>query len=154
MLIIWFISCKDNKVEPLNNNEFKAEVLLSSGAIVKIVATGKKALIECSLLGNTFLEGTNEANAAVYLSNNGQKCINNTGTYSFVCQYRVNAVNQNTPIFTSLADNPGSITFTQINDHYMEGNFTATCLCESPGCTFGIDSVVVSGSFKGNRFSN
>jgi hypothetical protein len=56
----------------------------------------------------------------------------------------------NTPIFSNSGINKGSITFTVVNDHHLEGYFNAISLCNSPGCAFGIDSVIIAGTFKGD----
>ena len=101
--------------------------------------------------GNTHIDATNTSNAAVYMSIfvPATTCVTTPGTYNFNCEYRVDVSSVSTPIYSNLlATNRGSITFTTINDHYMEGFFNAICRCASLGC--GTDSVVVSGTFKGD----
>jgi hypothetical protein len=150
LLISCIIACKKKNAEAPNNNEVKATVVLSSGDTVNINATGSKAeMWGCAPLGG----GTNEANAAVYITvyDTGIRCVTSPGTYSFDCQYRPNVADSNTPIYGGTGS---SITFTVINDHYMEGSFTAVvCRCISTGCVFGVDSVVVTGTFKGDRLN-
>lgn len=156
LLIICFISCKTD-VEPPNDNEMHATVILSPGNSIIINAKGTKTLIGCSLFGGgTFIQGTSESDAAVYLTILGStNCISSPGIYGFTCEFRKNVADPNTPIYSNyLGDNHGSITFSEVNDNYVEGFFNATCRCFSPGCTYDVDSVIVSGSFKGNFFSN
>ena len=153
LFISFFISCKKKNVEPPNNNIVKATVVLSSGSTININATGSKALIGCaSFGGGTYVDGTNEANAAVYISlySTNFSCVTSPGTYGFHCQYRSNVADPNTPIY---GNSGGSITFTVINDHYMEGSFTAVCQCITPVCILNVDSVVVTGSFKGDHLN-
>jgi hypothetical protein len=148
-LICCFISCKKKNAEPPNNNEIKATVVLSSGGTVNVNAKGSKAQMGYAPYGGyTYLGVTNEANAAVYINIFSQVT---PGTYSFDCEYRPNVADANTP---SYGGSGGSITFTVINDHSMEGYFTAiSCQCIPPGCVFGVDSVVVSGTFKGDHLN-
>jgi hypothetical protein len=143
LLITFFSSCKKNNEEPPNNNEMNATVVLSSGDIIKINAKGVKALMGRDFwTGSFYVDGTSETNAAVYLSTRPNVTV--PGTYVVSCQYRPDASSQTTPIYTnSGVSNPGSITFTVLDDHSTEGHFTAVC-------AYAMDSVTVSGSFKGN----
>jgi hypothetical protein len=133
--------------EPPNNNEIKATVFVSPSNTVVINATGQKAnLIKCVTLGGgTFVGGTNENNAAVYITvyETGIRCVSDPGSYdsTFFCQYRPNVEDPATPIYGNTS---GSITFTTITDNYMEGFFSAVC-------SNGLDSVIVTGTFKGDR---
>lgn len=157
LLISCFISCKKGNDVPPNNNEMKATVVVSPASTININATGSKARMGCSFLGGgTFVAGTNEVNAAVYISyvySTNFSCVSSPGTYNFSCEYRKNVADPNTPIYSNNGMNPGSITFTVINDHYMEGSFTAVSRCNSPGCAFGVDSVIISGTFKGDHLN-
>jgi hypothetical protein len=153
LLIGSFISCKKKNEAPPNNNEMKATVVVSPTKTILINATGSKVVMGmcASLGGGTYIEGTNEDNAAIYITvyETGIRCVTAPGTYEsdFSCQYRPNVSDQATPIY---AKSSGNITFTTINDSKMEGSFTAVCKCISPGCVFGVDSVIVIGTFKGD----
>jgi hypothetical protein len=155
LLVSSFGTCKKGSdAPPPNNNEVKATILLPSGNTININATATKASMGCLISlggGYTHIDATNSANAAVYMSIYvpATTLCNNPGTYNFNCEYRVDFSSGSTPIYSNLlATNRGSITFTTINDHYMEGTFNAICRCASPGC--GTDSVAVSGTFKGD----
>ncbi len=144
------LGCKKNSLpSPLpNNNEFNATVVLSSGQILNINARGTKAPMGLSspLGGASYVDGTNEAGNAVYI--NVFPIISGPGTFDFAsgfrCQYRVNAGSGATPIYENNGANAGSITFTSANAQKMEGSFNAVC-------RFGTDSVLVTGTFKGDR---
>ena len=155
LLVSIFVTCKKESDDPPpNNNEVKATILLPSGNTININATATKASMGCLISlggGYTHIDATNTANAAVYMSIYVPvtTCVTTPGTYNFNCEYRVDFTSGSTPIYSNLlATNRGSITFTTINDHYMEGTFNAICRCASPGC--GTDSVAVSGTFKGD----
>ena len=149
LICLSHLSCNKKDDPPVNTNEFKATVVLSSGAIISIDAKGTKAAMGCGLLGSgTFVSGSNESNAGVNITayGVGSACITVPGTYSFRCEYRVNTASTNTPIYENhFATNKGSITFTAINNSYMEGYFNAVCVLPPR-----VDSVTVNGSFKGN----
>jgi hypothetical protein len=155
LLVSSFGSCKKGSdAPPTNNNEVKATILLTSGTAITINATTTKALMGCTITlvgGSTHIDGTNAANAAIHISIfvPGSMCVTAAGTYNFGCEYRQDVTSGNTPIYSNLGiANPGNITFTTINEHYMEGYFTALCRCASAGC--GTDTVIVSGTFKGD----
>lgn len=151
---VCFWGCKKNNVEVVQKmTEVKATIVVSPTNTININSTGSNAKMGCSSSGGgTYVDGTNEANAAVYISlyASGFSCVTSPGTYNFSCQYRKNVADPNTPIFSNNGINPGSITFTSINGHHMEGSFTAVCWCNSSGCVFGVDFVNVSGTFKGD----
>jgi hypothetical protein len=156
LLTGFFLSCKKKNEAPPNKNEVKATVVVSPASTITINATGSKALMGCSFGSGSYVDGTNEANAAVYILyvyGANLSCVTIPGTYSFSCEYRVNVADPNTPIYSNNGANPGSITFTTVNDHSMEGSFTAVCRCNSGGCVFGVDSVVVTGTFKGDHLN-
>jgi len=156
LLVSCFISCNKKNDIAANNNEVKATVVVSPTSTITINAKGSKAFMGTTIFGvGTHIDGTNEANAAVYITafSGGIMAVTSPGTYSFICEYRTNVANQNTPIFSNNGMNGGSITFTAINDHYMEGFFTAVCRCNSGGCVFGVDSVIVNGTFKGDHLN-
>jgi hypothetical protein len=142
LLIVCLSACKKNNDSPYLNNEMKATVVLSSGGIIEINAQWPKALMgQIWWSGNSFVEGTNDANAAVYLTSLGNVTV--PGTYGVSCQYRPDVVSQTAPIYENSGNKPGSITFTVIDDHHMEGHFTAVCILDST------DSATVNGTFKG-----
>lgn len=146
------LSCKKKNDPPPNNNEVKARVVLASGAVVNINATGVKALMGCSFYGGgSYVDGTGETNAAVYMTiyDGSFGCVTGAGTYNFLCEYRVNTADPNTPIYGNTRS--GSITYTSANEHYIEGYFNAVCGCNSVGC--GVDSVIITGTFKGDHFN-
>jgi hypothetical protein len=152
---VCFWGCKKNNVAVVQKmTEVKATIVVSPTSTININSTGSNAKMGCSatIVGSmTFIVGTNENNAAVYIEiplNN--LCITSPGTYNFSCQYRKNVADPNTPVFSNNGINPGSITFTAINGHHMEGSFIAVCWCNSSGCVFGVDFVNVSGTFKGD----
>ena len=155
VIAILISACKKkNDPAPLNNNEVNATVVISPTSTITINAKGTKAKMACSILGGgTFIEGTHDNGAAVYINISNPpalSCITSPGTYNFSCEYRKNVADPNTPIFSNNGINPGSITFTTINGHYMQGTFTAVCWCNSSGFMFGVDFVNVSGTFKGD----
>lgn len=150
ILLCFFSGCKKNSdtPSPVNNNEMNATVLLSNGSTVIINARGTKAILGVSgPLGSPgYIEGTNETNNAVYI--NLFPAITRPGTFNYAqgyrCQYRVNTTSNNTPIYENWSNTAGSITITTVNDSYLEGSFTAVCRYPPS------DSVVISGTFKGN----
>ena len=148
-----FISCKKkNDIVP-NNNEVKATVIVSPTSTITINAKGSKTWMGTASFSGTVIQGTNEANAAVYInvfSGVAFLPVTIPGTYSIRCEYRTNVASQNTPIYSNSGTNAGSITFTTINGQFMEGFFNTVCRCFSPGCAYGVDSVIVSGTFKGD----
>jgi hypothetical protein len=156
VLLLWtscFISCKKQINMPPNNNEVKATVVVSPTSTITINAKGLKAPMGPGFLGiGTFISGTNETGASVYINVHGPgiSSIANPGTYSYTCEYRTNASGANAAIYSNSGTNSGSITFTTINENFMEGYFNAVCRCWSPGCVFGVDSVIVTGTFKGD----
>ena len=168
-IIIYFIvlitvftsACKKkNDPAPLNNNEVNATVVISPTSTITINAKGTKAKMACSILGGgTFIEGTHDNGAAVYINISNPpalSCITSPGTYNFSCEYRKNVADPNTPIWSNIPvnggtiTNRGSITLTVANDHYGEGYFNAVSKCASPGCAYGVDSVIITGTFKGS----
>ena len=144
------VGCKKNSPPPSlpNNNEVNATVVLSSGQIITINARGTKAPMGLSspLGGSSYVDGTNDAGNAVYI--NIFPIISGPGTFDFAggfrCQYRINAGSGATPIYENNGANAGSITFTTANAQMMEGSFNAVC-------RYGTDSVLVAGTFKGDR---
>ncbi len=159
LLTICFLSCK-NDDEPPNNNEMKATVTFSSGEILRLDATGTNVEMGCSIWGGTFVNGysgTNGSNGVVTFiafGSTAADCVPTPGTYSFSCEYRKDN-GANSAIYSNLpVQNRGTVTFTSINNH-MEGSFIATCRCfSSSGCVYDVDSVVVSGTFKGDHLLN
>lgn len=154
-------SCKkQNDVIPPNTNEVNATVVVSPTSTITINAKGSKAKMGCSLWGGgTFINGTNDANAAViisYVYGSGSSCVKTPGTYNFSCEYRKNVGAPNTPIWSNVPvnggsiTNRGSITLTVANDHYYEGYFNAVAKCASSGICGDVDSVIINGTFKGN----
>lgn len=146
ILIVFSFSCKKSNLsneDLLSKNRVDATIVLSSGAIIRINATGPKAVMGCGLIGGgTYVDGTNDTKSAIYNNIIGF-CIVSPGTYSFSCQYRTDVSSQSAPIYENLGvSNPGSITFTTFTDHYAEGSFNAVC-------KYGTDSVTVNGTFSG-----
>lgn len=130
LLICCSVSCKKKNDGPRNNNEVTATVVVSPSSTININATASKALMGCENFGGgTYVDGTNETNAAVYITvyNSNIECVTSPGSYGFSCEYRPNVADQNTPILSNNGVNPGSITFTKVNSNYMEGSFTAVC---------------------------
>src|SRR5215204_2417549 len=144
----WLGCKKQPPALPPNHNEFKATVVLVSGSTVTINAAGAKAKMGCAPWGGgTYVNGTSETNARVYCSaySSGIACVIAPGTYQCSCEYRPDATSSTTPGYGSTAAHPGSITFTVFDANHMEGYFDAVC-------TNNTDSVVVSGTFKGDYF--
>lgn len=147
-LIIIFISCKKENKLPLFNlkNQVKANIILTSGDTIKIDAIGSKALMGCSSLGGgTYVSGTKETNAAIYMTIYGNNfyCVDSPGTYNFSCEYRPDITSQTAPIYSNAGvSNAGSITFTSRNGNDAQGYFNAVC-------KYDTDSVIVQGTFKG-----
>jgi hypothetical protein len=84
--------------------------------------------------------GNNVSDASVQLLVNTGSNPNN-GTYPFQCSYIT--AGGATYLNTAVA-NPGSITFTRIDDYNLEGYFNAVCKLNA-------DSVIITGSFKGDH---
>ncbi len=149
LIIIITSACKktNDALLPPNNNEVNASVVLSSGTTVIINAKGTKAPMGLSGVFGApgFVDGTSASNAAVYIEI--YPSISSTGTFvyaqGFRCQYRTNVADPNTPIYQNNGINAGSITFTTVNNNYIEGNFNAVCRLNT-------DSVIISGTFKGD----
>ena len=144
-------SKKSNAVLPPNNNEVNATVVLSTGFTININAKGLKAPIGLYGIfgGPGYVDGTNAANAAVLIE--VYSAISGPGTYDlshgFRCQYRQDVTNNSTPIYQNNGANAGSITFTTANENNAEGYFNAVCRLNT-------DSVIVSGTFKGDHITH
>ncbi len=142
-------SCKKDgpPALPPNHNEVSASVILTSGPAITINAKGTKAPMGLNgwLGGGGYVDGTNDAGNAVYISI--FPGISGPGTYDLAsgyrCEYRINATSGTSPIYMNSGANAGSITFIKANAQEMEGSFTAVC-------RYGTDSVIVSGTFKGD----
>jgi hypothetical protein len=148
---IIFFGCSKNSDDPIpNNNEVNATVAHTNGSLVIITARTDKAILglRSPLGGPGYMYGSNAANAAV--SVNLYPSITSTGTFDFAtgfrCGYRVNAGSTSTPIYDNTNFNGGSITITVFRDGYIEGSFNAIC-------RNGNDSVIVTGTFKGNKIA-
>ena len=151
IILIVLFSCNKKSSPPPNNNEVNATVIVSPSTSVIIDAKGNKArMVRCVILGGgTYIEGSNGDNAAVLIHaySSTSSCVTSPGNYYFYCEYRPNLNDINTPIFSSSS---AFMTFAKISDEYMEGTFSAVCTCTSLGCAFGVDSVIVTGTFKGD----
>ena len=154
IISIIFYACKKDgqSTLPPNNNQIIATIVLSSGSILNINASGSKAILGLfsGFGGPGYIDGTNAANAAVYI--NVYPKISSTGTINgrnagFWCQYRQNVTSFSTPIYENSGASSGSITFTSVSNLYLEGSFNAVC-------RNGTDSVIVSGTFKGDYISH
>ena len=147
MPLIFFCSCKKHSnTQPQSQTEVKATVTLSSGNTISINATGVRATITRDIYGYTYVYGATENNAGVNLMFPN---ITSPGTYSFICEYRVNTASTSTPIYTnapSFVANAGGVTVVAVTAHHIEGAFVATCKTNSTAT----DSAFVSGSFKGD----
>jgi hypothetical protein len=156
LLSVFIPACNKNKdTVPPNTNEINATVLLTTGSTITINAKGTKAVMGCTLLGGgNFLYGTSDNNAYVYLGSiygPGFSCVSAPGTYPLVCEYKTNRADPATRAWSNMGTNRGSITFTVVNDHYLEGHFNAVSKCISAGCgSSSMDTVVINGTFKGN----
>ena len=143
------VGCKKDGPPALhpNHNEVNATVVFVSGPSIIINAKGTKAPLGLNSFwgSGSYVDGTNDANNAVYISI--YPGITGPGTYNFTsgyrCEYRINATSGATPIYVNSGINGGSITFIKANTQEMEGSFTAVC-------RYGTDSVMVSGTFKGD----
>jgi len=150
-LILFLVACSKSSDDPIpNNNEINASVAHTNGSLVIINARAEKAILglRSPLGGPSYIHGSNAANAVVYV--NLYPAITTTGTFNFSdgyrCQYRVNDSSPSTLIFENTSFNSGTISITTLNDNYIEGSFNAIC-------RNGTDSVVVTGTFKGNIIS-
>ena len=149
-VIAWFVflftSCTKSSGPTPNTNKVNATVLLTSGSTVTINATAAKAVMGCSLGGGgSYVAGTGNTNAAVYISfAGGTNCVTSPGTYNLSCEYRADVSSSSTPIYQNTGvSNPGNITFTAVTSHYMEGFFSAICKLNTV-------SVFVNGTFNGS----
>ena len=72
------------------------------------------------------MQGTNEDNADVIINvyDTGIRCVTNPGTYIFLCEFKPNIKDVNIPIYSS-SGSGATMTFTAMNDRYMEGYFSA-----------------------------
>lgn len=142
LITIIISACKKkNDILPPNNNEVNATVAISSTSTIMINSKGSKAKLGCSfsLAGiSNFVSATSENGAAVYINipyRPAFSYVTSSGTYDFACEYRQKVGDPNTPIWSNVTvnggniKNPGSITFTVINDHYWEGYFNAFSKC-------------------------
>ena len=152
--LIIFCACKKDSSPtlPPNHNEVSATIILSNGSSNTFNASGPKARLGLfsGFSGPGYIDGTNAANAAVYI--NVYPKISSTGTINgrnagFWCQYRQNVTSNSTPIYENSGASSGSITFTSVSNQYLEGSFNAVC-------RNGTDSVIVSGTFKGDYISH
>jgi hypothetical protein len=149
LIFVLAVGCKKDgpPALPPNHNEVNATIIHISGPAITIQATGTKAPLGLNgwFGGGGYVDGTNDANNAVYISI--YPGIAGPGTYDYTsgyrCEYRINATSGTTPIYMNSGANAGNIIFTKANRQEMEGSFTAVC-------RYGTDSVIVSGSFKGD----
>jgi len=148
LLIGSITTCKKKDSGPPNSNEMKATGVFSSGHAFNFTAKGSNVKMGtgCTLIGG-YVTGTNESHAIVSISTT---TLTSPGTFAFICEYRANDLVADTPIY----EGSGSgLTITSINDHYLAGYFTVVCRCISTGCVLGVDSVIVSGTFKGDHIN-
>jgi len=148
MLSYLFTGCKKKNDTPSpNNNEIKATVVISPTTTITINATGSNAVIGPSLFGGgTYIDGYDASNAAIRITT-GTTIVTIPGTYSFTCIYTPNLRSGYAPIYGNNGTNSGSVTFMAVNDYYMEGYFNAVC-------RNNMDSVIVSGTFKGDHLTH
>lgn len=146
LLLTTLITCKKKSdKDPVNSNEFKAIIIRAPGDTIKINATGFNASFCCCIIGGgTILKGADEANNVIYAKTAG--CISDPGTYNFGCEFGVS----NAGFYNAIGTNKGSITFTAISADYIEGYFNAVSKCFWGSCNINVDSVIITGSFKGN----
>ena len=148
ILLVLTFSCNKKNSAPTNNNEVKASAILLSGATVIINAKERKATMGCNPLGGgTYVVGTDESNALVGIS--VLACVKTLGNHSgfYICQYTPNSTLPTSPNYSASGPNAGSITFTSLNEKYMEGFFSVVCYRTAT------DSVIVSGTFKGDQLN-
>lgn len=148
-----FQSCKKSSNPPVNNNVVSASVIVSPTQTIPFQFTGDKAHIGCGFTGNgPSIWGETDAFALLDLrvSNSTFTCVVAPGTYPLICEYRKNTHDPAGAIFSNFGRAPGSITFTVNDGNNIEGFFSAISWCQSTGCNPATDSVIVSGTFKGN----
>ena len=155
--LLGLVSCQDNEPKRINNNEIKASIIKGVGDTVKLVTTGDQTFAGCSLLGSE-MEGTTEYFASISLSIlvSPTGCVDQPGTYNFLCKYYKDKSNGRSAVFSNYEDGgiqKGSITFNSAENEYWEGSFRAVCQCEFlTNCIYGKDSVVIVGTFKVDYF--
>ena len=154
LLTIMLYSCDDKTVDPKKFNEIIAEIVdVTPGHTLNFKATGSNTTMGCDIYNiSTFISGTdvNNANATIHIS--VTQCVTSEGNYGIQGYYDRSKRNEAyDPDFTSKQN--GSITFTKLDGKHIEGNFNVVLYCVFPynNCDEK-DSVIVSGSFKGDQF--
>lgn len=148
LVIALLVSCRKKIEMPPNNNEIRATIIFSSGKQIQIYGKNTKARMGWDWIGMTYLEVSDDLNGLVSFT--AFPAIKSPGTYNnFSVQFRPATV-QRLPDYdnfqlsnTGSLANRGSVTFSRINDHNMEGAFHAVCWART-------DTVIITGTFKGD----
>jgi hypothetical protein len=148
---ICVLSCKKEKGH-LYFREIRATAVLGSGEVINFnVNQPPQANLGVDpYVGYPYISVTNEYNSKIYMSvadisglgGPNQAGTYPSGSYRYVCHFILNNLATPGEEYSNTPYNPGSITFTRFETNYMEGNFFAYC-------KLGTDSVLVSGTFKG-----
>ena len=152
-MAIVLYSCDNKTVDPKKFNEIIAEIVeVTPGHTLNFKATGTNAKMGCDIYSiSTFISGTDKNNANATIDISVTQCVRSEGTYSIEGFYDRSKTNDAfLPDFTSKQN--GTITFIKLDGKHMEGNFSVVVYCIFPynNCAEK-DSVIISGSFKGNQ---
>ena len=151
LILCFNLSCKKKDFfEAYRNNEIKATIVHRSGATVTFESKGLDAQFGCATYtGSSFGEGNNDLNQNVSFTLEF-KCVSSPGTYSSPLLRYCPNLNSQSYYENGIYPNQASVTtqntvnFTVVRDHYWEGYFTGVCWLNK-------DTVVISGTFKGER---
>jgi hypothetical protein len=153
LITIMLSSCDHKTVDPKKFNEIIAQIVdVTSGQTLDFKATGSNTMMECDIYHiSTYISGTDpdNGNANIEISV-PLECVTTEGNFGIQGSYDRNKIGEAyEPDFTSKGS--GSITFTKVDGQHIEGNFNIVLYCVFPynNCDEK-DSVIVSGSFKGD----
>lgn len=147
IVIIFSVACRKKHELPPNHNEIKAKVLFTSGNEIHITGKESKAWMGWDWVGFTSLGVRDDVNGRLSLTSFTR--VKTPATYAnFSVQFEP-APGKGLPTYRNwqLVNGhlvtEGSVTFTTVNDHTMEGTFHAVCWANK-------DTVVITGMFKGD----
>ena len=152
-MTIMLCSCDNKTVDPKKFNELIAEIVdVTAGQTLNFKATGTNVLMMCDIYNiSTSISGTDANNANAYIDVEATQCVTTEGNYGIQGYYDRSKISEAfQPDFASTRN--GSITFSKVDGKHLEGNFYVVLYCVFPykNC-HEKDSVIVSGSFKGDR---
>ena len=148
-----FVACNKDDDTPSNSNLFLSTGVFLSGDTTRINAEGPSAIFDCDQAGNFFLMARSENNqrlTAKIIDVTG--CFPAKGTYSRINFLYESNLNDNTqPVYTNRIFEDCFVIIDTMSTQYCEGSFSGV-LTYQPPQGGALDTLVVTGTFKGNTF--